>query len=280
MTGLYGMLDAIKLRLFVGNPSVIGSLYALWGIIRAAAYDPTVIPSFAFTDPESGYSDGNDLRIDGDPEERDHGIGCLCLGYSFITEEKNNFTITQEMFMDIILKCDNSQVRKMFGEASWRRVAFYYNHQHTKFTKNNPGFDYMIMTAIWADKTAGISGWDKVKSYWMLLELGLIFIWYLLVLWPLQIMVTEQFLEAMGTENVMTLSSSWQESDLKSDDELMIERIDDMQAGHTSAIARNHYAMELPHFQELKERVFVYTLRVHLFLGLSIPVEMRKEVKS
>ncbi|KAF8512013.1 hypothetical protein BU17DRAFT_14914, partial [Hysterangium stoloniferum] len=50
-------------------------------------------------------------------------------------------------------------------------------------------FDGMIMTAIRADKTAGISGRGKVKPHWMPLELGPMFVWYLLVLRPLQIMV-------------------------------------------------------------------------------------------
>ncbi|KAF8513030.1 hypothetical protein BU17DRAFT_68985 [Hysterangium stoloniferum] len=231
-------------------------------------------------------------------------------GYSCIMEENNNFTITWEMLMDRILKCDNLQVRKIFGEVVDGQTIL--------------AFDHMIMTAIQADKTAGISGWGKVKPHWMPLELVPMFVWYLLVLQPLQIMVAEQLLgediaslyhcylwmgpmgkwltdyftlliqqytlEAMGTENAMILSSSQQvlcglffhhcnaqfwKSDVKSDDELMIERIGDMQAGHTSAIVRNHYAMELPHFQELKERVFravfVYTLMVHLFWGLSVP---------
>jgi hypothetical protein len=76
---------------------------------------------------------------------------------------------------------------------------------------------------------------------------------------------------ALGIENALTLSSSRQvlcglyvahcnaqfrESDVKSEEEAAIESIGDMQAGHTTSIARNHYAVELPQFHEMKERLF------------------------
>ena len=86
--------------------------------------------------------------------------------------------------------------------------------------------------------------------------------------------------EVLGDTNAMTLSSSRQvlcglydvhcnacfrESEKKSDEEVMVDRLGAMQAGHTAEVARAHYAVELQHMNEMAEKDFRGMLIVSFF---------------
>ncbi|KAF8496936.1 hypothetical protein BU17DRAFT_72433 [Hysterangium stoloniferum] len=206
-TGLYGILDAIKPRLFAGNPSAMGNLPqevsvylskhssvdALMEMIRE------LMDTLKREITELGTFAGSPSSL---PDVFHDDTANISPGYSFITQEKNKFTITPDMLMDPILKCDNSQVRRTFRQAvdgqCQKILEDLFIVVHFTHAQPSPGeellsttivnmpnsprtilaFDRMIMTAIQADKTAGISGRGKVKPHWMPLELGPMFVWY------------------------------------------------------------------------------------------------------
>jgi hypothetical protein len=51
-------------------------------------------------------------------------------------------------------------------------------------------------------------------------------------------------------------NGQFEDADLKSEEDLLVEAIGDMQAGHSTRVSWDHYAVELPTYGAMSERAW------------------------